>query len=306
MKLKAGIIGIGKLGSIHTRIYKEIKDIEKVYLVDIDKQKLRGWDDPCFTEYRKLSDKVDLVSIATPVSTHFKISKFFLERKIPVLVEKPMVNLISQANQLLSLAKKNKTLLFVGHVERYNPAYLAAKRIITYPQFIECHRLSPYPYRSLDTSVVLDVMIHDLDIVLDIVEDEIKDIKAVGVKVFSDYEDIANVRISFKHGCIANLTASRVSQKRLRKFRVFSSHLYLSLDYANQRVEVFKKKKQKIIRRLLNIKPDEPLKREIKHFVQLVKKREFSCEYGKKAKRALALSLRIERLLKRKNGRKKT
>jgi predicted dehydrogenase len=294
--MRVAVIGIGKLGSIHLRIYREITGIEKVYVVDTDPAKLPAPDGVEYlADYRSLLGKVDMASIATPTTTHFKIAKFFLEHKIPVLVEKPLTQNLKEAAKLVSLSKKNKTLLCVGHVERYNNAYLAIKKIIKNPIFIECHRLSPYPYRSLDISVVLDLMIHDLDIIQYLVKDKIKRIEAKGVKVLSKSEDIANARITFAKGCVANITSSRVSAKKERKLRIFMHNAYISMDYAEQQAEVYKKSGNQIIKELLPINKEESLKNEIIHFVELVKNKTFAIEYAEKAKDALALALRVQR-----------
>ncbi|MCF7873972.1 MAG: Gfo/Idh/MocA family oxidoreductase [Candidatus Omnitrophica bacterium] len=296
--LKVAVIGLGKLGSIHLRIYKESKDIEKIYLVDTDKKKLENHGLPAYSDYHDLKNKVDLVSIATPTSTHFAIASFFLKNKIPVLVEKPITKKPKQAEKLVKLAQKNKTLLFVGHVERYNSAYLKAKETIKNPLFIECHRLSPYPHRSLDVSVVLDLMIHDLDIILDLAQSKIKKIEAKGVKVLSETEDIANCRISFKKGCVANITSSRISSKKERKIRIFMPNKYISIDYANQSVEVYQKDKSQISCQTLKIEKEEPLKKEIGHFIHLVIKKDFDSSYAKAAKDALLAATKIEKILK--------
>ncbi len=298
--MRVGVIGVGKLGSIHLRIYNEINGIERIYLVDTD-SKIRashpGWTG--LKDYRKLRGKVDLVSIATPTSTHFKIARFFLEQRIPVLVEKPLTQNTKEAEKLVNLAKKSNTLLFVGHVERYNSAYLAIKKFIKKPLFIECHRLSTYPNRSLDISVVLDLMIHDLDIILDMVKDKVKKIEAKGVKVLSSREDIANVRLEFKGGCVANITSSRISAKKERKIRIFMPNRYISLDYANQEVEIYQKSGQKIARRALGINKEEPLKKEISEFIRLVTLKRHRTEYAEKAKDALGLACKIERIIEK-------
>ena len=293
--MKTAVIGIGRLGSIHLRIYKELKGISKIYLVDINKAMLAGHKDlETFSDYRKLADKVDMVSIATPTSNHFKIAKFFLERKIPVLVEKPLTKNLAEAKKLLSISKKNKTLLFVGHVERYNSAYLAVKKLIKNPVFIECHRLSPYPNRSLDVSVVLDLMIHDLDIILNLLKDKVKDVRVKGVKVLSASPDIVNARIEFEKGCVANITSSRISNKKERKVRIFMPQTYLSIDYAAQTVEFYKKSGNKIIQKHLSIKKEEPLKKEISEFLDFVTRKKFTTNHAAKAKDALELALKIQ------------
>ncbi|MCF7907958.1 MAG: Gfo/Idh/MocA family oxidoreductase [Candidatus Omnitrophica bacterium] len=294
--LKVGVIGIGKLGSIHLRIYKEIKGIANIYLVDTNETTLKNNNNcPSFKDYKELKDKVDLVSIATPTTSHFEIAKFFLNHRIPVLVEKPLTQNLKEAEELVNLSRKMRTLLFVGHVERYNSAYLAVKEFIKNPLFIECHRLNPYPNRSLDISVVLDLMIHDLDIILDLVRDEVKKVQAKGVKVLSASDDIANVRLEFKKGCVANITSSRISAKRERKIRIFMSNLYVSLDYANQEVEIYQKLGEKIVKKSLGINKEEPLKKEISEFIKLVKAKKYKTEYAEKAKDALGLALKIQR-----------
>ncbi len=296
--MRAGIIGIGKLGSIHLRILRELPEVGSIVLADSNPRSFAGHPEANFTDYKKLGPLIDLAIIASPTSTHYEIAGFFLKRHIPVLVEKPVTTTAIQARRLLSLARKNKTSLFVGHVERFNSAYLAAKDLLARPRFIECHRLSPYPRRSLDIGVVLDLMIHDLDIILDIVKDEVKKIEAVGVRVLSDHEDIANARLTFKNGCIANITASRISQETMRKFRVFGHNCYVSLDYAQQKVELYKKMKSAIEKKELSIQKEEPLKKEDQEFISHVIKKKFSLSSGEKAKNALELAIKISTLIK--------
>lgn len=295
--LKVGVIGLGKLGSIHLRIYNESPNIEKIYLVDTRQEILAKYNLPSFINYKKIKNKVDLVSIATPTSSHFEIASFFLANKIPVLIEKPITKDVKKAEKLIKIAKKNKTLIFVGHVERYNSAYLKVKETIQNPLFIECHRLSPYPQRSLDVSVVLDLMIHDLDIILDLVQDKVKKIQAKGVRVLSETKDIANCRLQFQKGCVANITSSRISSKKERKIRIFMPNKYISLDYAAQSVEVYQKENGKIIQNSLKIEKKEPLKKEIYHFISLVTKKAFTAAYAEKAKDALKTAAKIEKLI---------
>jgi len=298
--LRVGVVGIGKLGSIHLRIYKELKGIGEIYLVDTDSQTLSNYKE-ChhLKDYRELKGKVDLVSIATPTFSHYKIAKFFLKNKIPVLVEKPLTQNLKEAKKLIAISKENKTLLFVGHVERYNNAYLAIKKMIKDPLFIECHRLNPYPNRSLDISVVLDLMIHDLDIILYLLKDDIKKIDAKGVKILSPSEDIANARITFRNGCVANVTSSRISQKRERKIRIFMPQSYISLDYAQQTVEIYKNMKTKIVKKIVPINKEEPLKKEIVDFINLVTKNISNTGYAEAAKDALELACKIEKIIKK-------
>ncbi|MCM8832066.1 MAG: Gfo/Idh/MocA family oxidoreductase [Candidatus Omnitrophica bacterium] len=296
--MNIGIVGIGKLGSVHLRICQELEIVKKIYIVDIDKKKLLLYPQlTTFIDFRKLLGKIDAVIVATPTKTHFKIAKFFLENKIPIFVEKPITQNLEEGEKLLNLAEKNKTTLFVGHVERYNNAYLAIKQIAKRPLFIECHRLSSYPARSLDISVVLDLMIHDLDIILDFVNDKIKKIEAKGVKVLSKTTDIANARLTFKGGCVANITASRISLKKERKIRIFLTNCYISLDYAQQEVQIYKKKNNQIIMKSLNISKEEPLKKEVIHFLNIVKLNNFSLEFAINATNALKLALFIQKII---------
>lgn len=295
MRLKVGIIGVGNIGKIHYHIYKQINKIEKIYLVDLDPHKLSSFNETCSNDYRKLLGCVDCVSIASSTASHHEVARFFLEHHIPVLVEKPLASRLSDARRLIELARRKKTLLFVGHVERYNNAYLAVKKIVRNPVFIECHRLNPYPYRSLDTSVVLDLMIHDLDIILGIAKDDVAKIEAKGVKVLSPTEDIANARITFKKGCVANVTSSRISAKRERKIRIFMKHCYISLDYALQTVEIYQKAKNHINKKTLPINKEQPLEKEIKEFIRLVERKAFTMLHAQSAYEALRLSLRIQK-----------
>jgi len=294
--MKVAVIGIGKLGSIHLRIWRELAGISKVYAVDNDPAKLAGLEGiERLSDYRSLIGKVDLVSVASPTTFHFEIAAFFLKNKTPVLVEKPITHDLIQADRLIMLAQKNKTLLAVGHVERYNSAYTAVKKNIKDPLFIECHRLSPYPARSLDISVVSDLMIHDLDIMLDLVKDKVKRIEVKGVPVLSRTADIANVRITFQKGCVANITASRISAKKERKFRIFMHDCYISLDYANQSVEIYRKVNNNITKLDLPINKEEPLKQEIQDFVNMVRSGDKTLEHAIKARNALELALKIEK-----------
>jgi len=295
MKLAIGIIGLGKMGAFHYKTCKENPDIGKIYLVDPDKTKIQAYSEDTFLCYKELIGKADLVIISSPTNTHFEIASFFLKNKIPVLIEKPIAENTKKAKALLELAKKKKTFITVGHVERYNSAYLAIKKIIKNPKFIECHRLSPYPYRSLDVGVVLDLMIHDLDIILDIVRSDVKKIDATGIKVLSNNEDIANARITFKNGCIANVTASRISKEQVRKFRVFLHNHYISLDYANQKVEIYQKVNNKIESQFLPIDKEQPLKKELQEFIWFVKRKKFSIDSARNATEALDLALKIQK-----------
>jgi len=300
--MNIGVIGIGKLGSIHARIYRESVRPENLYICDTDALKLDNLASQFCAiksnDYRGLAGKVDAVSIATPTCSHFEIAKFFLLRKVACLIEKPITTNLNDAKYLLNLAEKQKTPLLVGMIERFNTAYQKVKNIISQPKFIECHRLSPFTGRSTDISVVLDLMIHDLDIILDLVGDSLKKIDAVGVRVLSANPDIANVRLKFQGGCIANITSSRISDEKVRKIRVFFSSSYVSLDYAGQEAKIYRKTKKGIDKKRLLLARDEPLRKEIKYFVGQLKRKVLDYTVAEQSTQALGLALKIENSLK--------
>ncbi len=300
--MRVGVIGLGRLGKIHSRIYHKSSGAQIAALCDINKTRLKETANflnisPFSTQnYKKVLDKrINAVSIATDTSSHYEITKFFLENGVHCLVEKPLVTDLKQARHLLSLARKNKRLLMVGLVERFNSAYQAVKSITKRPRFIECHRLSLYPHRSLDISVILDLMIHDLDIILDLVKDKIATVEAVGVKVLSSDLDIANVRLRFTKGCVANITSSRISQEQNRKIRIFLPSAYISLDYANQEAEIYRKRKNEIQKKEIHIEKDEPLKKEILCFLHNIRKKKKDYASTHQAIKALELALKIEK-----------
>jgi len=234
-KLRTAICGAGKMGNIHAKVYSQLESSDLVAIVDVDQQKASQLADSynCsfYTDYKELAGKVDAVTISTPTIYHFELAKFFIEQGISVMIEKPLAFNIDQGRQIVELAKKNGVVAAVGHSERCNPVVQAVKRLDIEPKFIEANRISPYPFRSMDIGVVMDVMIHDIDIILSLAGGKIEKVEAVGVNVIGEDEDICNARINFDNGCIANITASRLALKTERKVRVFSRQAYLSLDY---------------------------------------------------------------------------
>ncbi len=234
-KVRTAVIGAGKMGSIHAKVYDQLPQSDFVAVVDIDAEKAHRLADQynclAFTDCSDILDKVDAVTIATPTVTHLNIAKVFIKNSIAVLVEKPLAANVREGRKIATLAKKNNSVVAVGHSERCNPVVQAIKRLDIEPKFIEANRISPYPFRSTDVGVVLDVMIHDIDIILSLAASRIKKIDAVGVNVIEEKEDICNARITFENGCIANITASRLALKTERKVRVFSRQAYLSVDY---------------------------------------------------------------------------
>jgi len=234
-RIRTAVVGAGKMGAIHAKVYDQLPQCNLVAVVDIDADKAQN----LANQYRCLSttrcqdilDKVDAVTIAAPTVEHLNLAKIFVQNKIPVLIEKPLAANVKEGRKIVALAKKNNTVVAVGHSERCNPVVQAIKRLHIEPKFIEASRISPYTFRSTDIGVVLDVMIHDIDIVLSLAASAIKKVDAVGVSVVDQAEDICNARIVFANGCIANITASRLALKTERKVRVFSRQAYLSADF---------------------------------------------------------------------------
>jgi predicted dehydrogenase len=304
--VKVAVIGAGHLGSVHAKIYKDITYCSLVGICDINKPRLdevsKNLGVAGYLDYRKLFDKVDAVSIAAPTSLHYKIASEFLKHRIHALVEKPFTQNLKQADSLIKLARRNKLILQVGHIERFNSAFSAALAHIKNPKFIECHRLSPFPKRSLDIGVVLDLMIHDIDVVLGLVNSRVKKIESVGVSVLTRFEDIANARLFFKNGCVANLTASRVSDEVMRKIRIFQPNAYISLDYKEANANVYKKIGDTIIKENLPIEKEEPLRKELESFLESCITKKEPLVSGEVAREALAVALEISSQICRKKS----
>ena len=244
-KIRIGVIGLGYLGKFHYQKYKASKLVKLTSVVDtnIDNYTLVTEKSISkFKKYQDIVDHVDAVSIVTPTSSHFKIAKYFLEKKVHVLLEKPMTETVAQARKLNNIAKKNNCILQIGHLEQFNPAIRKIRKSNCKPQFIEVHRLCQFNPRANDVDVVLDLMIHDIDILLSIVKSKVKIVSASGVSVISNTPDIANARIEFENGCVANLTASRISLKKMRKTRFFQKDAYISVDFLEKKVEIVKMK----------------------------------------------------------------
>lgn len=328
---RVGVLGVGSLGKEHARIYADLAAAGLVRFVGVfdvqadsarahaEKHRVRS-----FATVSEMLGEVDAVSVVTPTVTHHALASQALKAGKHVLVEKPMTDSAEQAGELVGLAQASGLVLQVGHVERFNPVYRYLEEAATQPRFIECHRLSPYPKRSTDIGVVLDLMIHDLDVVMAFVKSPVVSVEAVGIPVLSRSEDIANARLRFANGCIANLTASRISPERTRKIRVFSAGpkpTYISLDYRAQEGFLYRlaaddepessllKKLlsasdsaivnefggRKIVREPVPITKDEPLKCELQHFVQCVAERQMPKVSGAQAKMALDVAFEIVR-----------
>jgi predicted dehydrogenase len=299
-KLRVGVVGVGHIGSNHARIYREIAsaaDFSAIYDVDLARansiaRKYGGTVTNSLTEF---AERVDAASVATPTDSHHEIALQLLQRGKHLLVEKPITENPQHASELAELAARNGLILQVGHVERFNPVLGALEERLTHPRFIEAHRLSPYPNRNADIGVVLDLMIHDLEIILHLVRSAVQSIDAVGVPVLSKGEDIANARIRFESGCVANVTSSRISPERMRKIRVFQEDAYLSLDYERQSGEIYRRESGKITRDKVPIEREEPLKQQLLSFIECASTGREPRVSGFQATAALELAVEITR-----------
>ena len=339
-KVKVAVLGAGSLGKEHVRLYAELANAGQIEFAGVydlateTARKIAGkFNARVFTSVHEAAEHSDALSIVTPTSTHFDLAKALLTRGKHLLVEKPMTDNTGQAAELIQIAQKKNCVLQVGHVERFNPVFKYLQSVATDPRFIETHRLSPFPARSTDIGVVLDLMIHDLDVVLAFVKSPVTSVDAVGIPVLSKSEDIANARLRFANGCVANLTVSRVSPERMRKIRVFSASRrseaetdgtgpsYVSLDYRAQEGFIYRLARddeeessllkkflhtkdativsafagKKIVREPVPITKEEPLKLELEHFIECVREKQTPLVSGESAKRALDLAFEITR-----------
>jgi predicted dehydrogenase len=305
--MKAAVIGAGHLGRHHARILASLPGVTLAGIVDTNRDRANQvaaeHGAQAFGNFRDMTGKVDIVVVAVPTESHAAITMPLLEAGVHALVEKPIAQTVAEAGALIAAAKTAGVVLAVGHSERFNPAVAAARPHVKDPRFIEVHRLGTFPDRSLDIDVVLDLMIHDLDLILSLVPSEVEGVEAVGVPVLTPKVDIANARIRFTNGCIANLTASRISREPVRKIRFFQRDSYVSIDTASREVEMYKLVPQagalpKIGGGKLDVAGDEPLKRELEDFVAAVRDRRAPSVTGEQGRSALALAIRIVDLMK--------
>lgn len=300
--LRAAVVGVGHLGRHHARILSQLPGVVLVAVVDTNEPRAREIAAAAgarpYTDARAVLGEVDLVSIAAPTEVHRELATMFLESGVPVLVEKPLARSVEGADAILAAAARSGTCLAVGHTERFNPAVLAARPLVVSPQFVEVHRLGTFPERSLDIDVVFDLMIHDLDLVLSMVEGEIEGIEAVGVPVLTPRVDIANARLRFSSGCVANITASRISRDRTRKIRFFQRDAYISIDCGSREAEMYR-----LVRRE-GVRPDieggpvavadgEPLRLELEDFANAVRTGRSPGVTGADGRRAVHLAQQI-------------
>lgn len=296
--LRAAVVGVGYLGAFHADKYASMREVELVAVVDADVERARAVATRCrtqaLTDYRALFGRVDCVSLAVPSPLHFGLARDLVLHDIDVLVEKPLTTSVAEGRALVEAAEQRGRILQVGHLERFNPAIRALTGVVTRPRFIECHRLAPFTERGTDVDVILDLMIHDLDVILSLVQAEVQSVEAVGVPVLSEGADIANARLRFASGCIANITASRVALKRERKIRIFQADTYVSVDYGEKHVRVCRRV---ISEGAPTIEVEEhalgegdALFDEIEHFARAVQTRERPLVDGRTALRALEVA----------------
>jgi len=301
-KIKVGVIGVSNLGQHHARIYADMEGVELAGICDTDakraKEFARKYKTTAFSDYMEMFGVVNCASVVVPTDFHYHVAKDCLQNGISVLIEKPMTKFVGEAEDLLAIAKGKGLTIQVGHIERFNAAVRALDEIPGNVRFIECHRLGPFKKRALDVGVVLDLMIHDIDIILALVRSEIISIDAVGVNILTGHEDLANVRIRFKNGAVANLTASRVTDKEMRKIRLFKDDCYISLDYIKQESVIYRKINNRITGKLINIKKEEPLKKELEAFISCLKTGERPLVSGEEGRDALKIALQIENAIK--------
>ena len=312
-KLRVGVVGVGHLGQHHARVYAELEECELVGVADTDiergKEIAQRHGTKFYEDYRELCGLVDALSIAVPTEYHCEIGLECLRREIHLLLEKPISRTLEEADQLVQAAEANQAILQIGHTERFNAAVVKLAEIVDKPAFIESNRLSPFPERSTDIDVVLDVMIHDIDIILSIVKSPVKKLDAVGIPVITSKVDIANTRLEFESGCIANVTASRVSLKQERKLRIFQPQQYISLDYQAQSLHAvelkyperrhdFPHSRPLIVPSQFDIEKQEPLKAELASFAQCVRSAGTPVVSGVDGRSAMQTAFRILRTMR--------
>ncbi len=300
-KIKVGVVGVGYLGEHHARIYSSMDQVDLVGVADIDAGRAdhiaAKYKTKAFHDYKELFGKVSAVSIAAPTVLHHPVALDFIRQNTDVLIEKPVTTTVEEAESLIREAANRNVLIQVGHIERFNTAFRTMCTYLHHPRFIEAHRIGPYVGRGIDVDVILDLMIHDIDIILAIVKSELVDLRAVGVPVLTNHIDIANVRLEFANGCIANLTASRVSREKMRKIRIFQADTYISLDYGRQSMAIFRRIMEnglpKIVSEEIRLESEEPLQVELTAFIDAVKNRTQPLVTGLDGIEALKIALRI-------------
>ncbi|MDE0826547.1 MAG: Gfo/Idh/MocA family oxidoreductase [Akkermansiaceae bacterium] len=301
MSIRVGVAGSGSMGRNHARVYSLLEGATLAAVYDQDRSRAEAvvaeFGGQVAETLGDLAELCDAVSVVVPTEAHLTVGGELLERGVSVLVEKPIASTAEDAEALVRKAAETGRILQVGHIERFNPVLRELEKQLSHPKFIEAHRLSPFPKRSMDIGVVLDLMIHDLEVILHLVSSPIASIDAVGVTVLTRHEDIANARLRFENGCVANITASRISPDRMRKIRVFQEECYLSLDYQEQEGKIYYREGQEIGRKEVEVEKDEPLKLELRAFVESVKEKKEPTVTGQQGAAALEVALEITRLI---------
>ena len=301
MKLRAGVAGAGAMGRNHARVFSLLDDVDLVAVYDRDKAQAQSvaaeFGGIAVDSLDAFAEAVDAATVAVPTIAHREVGCTLMEKGVHVLMEKPIADSLDDARALIETSHRFEKILQVGHIERFNPVMKELEDRLTEPRFIEAHRLSPFPNRSIDIGVVLDLMIHDLEIILHLVKSPVESVDAVGVAVMTFREDIANARVRFANGCVANVTASRISPERMRKIRVFQSDCYLSLDYQEQSAEMYRMGSAGIEKVEVNVEKDEPLKRELASFVDCARVGAAPAVSGQQGAAALDLALEITNLI---------
>jgi predicted dehydrogenase len=297
--MRTAVVGVGYLGRFHAEKYAVHPGAELVAVVDVDRERAHAIAHElgveATTDHRTLVGRIDCASIAVPTNQHFTVARDLLEAGVDVLVEKPVTTTVEEAKALVELAVRGGRVLQVGHLERFNPAVLALEGIVNQPRFIECHRLAPFTERGTDVDVVLDLMIHDLDVILSMVQSPLRSVEAVGVPVLTTSVDIANARLRFANGCIANVTASRVSLKRERKLRIFQADAYVAVDYGERRVRICRREpdadgQNALVLEEREVPEGDALELEIDAFLRAVRDREAPAVSGWDGLRALEVA----------------
>lgn len=308
-KIRVGVVGVGYLGQIHARIYSQMDNVELVMLADNNIEKLKELGELYNCEvtdnHLQMIDKIDAVSVVVPTSLHFDIAQPFLEAGIATLVEKPIAASVAEASKLVDLAAQNEAPFLIGHLERYNPALRAVATQVTEPKYIEVHRLGTFVERATDVDVITDLMIHDLDLVLSLVDEEPSDVQAIGSSVITDHIDLANVRLAFPSGAVANITASRVSNKRFRRFRVFGPEGYYGINLMDQELDIITKGEitegsnfPSLDEEHVVFDTEQPLQVELAHFVDVANGDSMPMVTGLQGLRALRLAEQIQRIMR--------
>ena len=306
-KIRVAVIGIGYLGEFHAEKYKANKNAELVAIVDTDRSRRdvvsKKLDVKSYSAYESIINEVDAVSIVVPTNLHYKVASYFISNNKHVLIEKPFASSVSEAKKLKKLASKRDIVLQVGHLERFNKAFVKLKNIVKNPVFIECNRISPFKIRGTEVNVIMDLMIHDLDIVMSLNNSNIRNIQANGASVLTNKTDIANARITFENGCVCNLSASRISNKIERKMRVFQKNSYFSLDYQDCELDSYKKvisgKIKRIEKNKNNFTNNDPLNEEIKSFIECIRKSKSPVVDAVDGIKALQYAIKISNLIKK-------